>query len=381
MRQFTLLILALALPWLLLTAAFSHFNFGHRDNLRLARFPQQHAHHIGHDLLWEEWLPFHHLDSTGVRMLGTGDSFTSSLVQLAHQHLPTSALPHQLEARANRGIISTARASRCLIAEVDSGQFTDFLFVNVERGFLQIGRHDHPGCDPETPVRPRATLPAPTPSDDPPAPFSTPPPKWADYWKIIRSHSIRDVFDFFWYNTRRALFPNLPEDLPSFKMPASEVPMTCGLDNETPLSDHVFILREELNLTGSDTTGFAATFESLRSVKSACREKGMRFHMILVPDKSTVYAPWLGQAPHLIDSARLGDAYYRHVFAALETSDLFTGPDAGELINALDLIDAYHAAGGRNAYSHGDTHWSLTGAGLAFRDWLWRMTPTRRPAD
>jgi hypothetical protein len=292
MRQFTLLILALALPWLLLTAAFAPFNVGYRDNLRVARFPQQHAHHVGYDLLWEVWLPFHHLDSTGVRLLGTGDSFTNFLVQLAHQHLPTSTLPHQLEARANRGIISTARASRCLIAEVDSGQFTDFLFVNVERGFLQIGRYDHPGCDPETPVRPRATMPDLAPSDAPPTPQTSLPLQWADYWKIVRSHSIRDVFDFFWYNSRRALFPNLPEDLPSFTMPASYVPMTCGLDSE-----------------------------------------------------------------------------------ALESSNLFSGPDAGELINALDLINAYHAARGRNAYTHGDTHWSLTGAGLAFRELLKRVTP------
>lgn len=294
MRQFTLLILALALPWLLLTAAFAPLNLGHRDNLRVARFPQQHAHHVGYDLLWEEWLPFHHMDSTGVRLLGTGDSFTRSIETAANQHLPTSSLPYLIEARVYRGIISTARASRCLIAEVDSGQFTDFLFVNVERGFLQMGDKDHPGCDPEIPVRTRNSLSVQDPSDDPPAPHSPLPPEWADYWKIVRSHSIRDVFDFFWYNSRRALFPNLPEDLPSFTMPASYVPMTCGLDSE-----------------------------------------------------------------------------------ALESSNLFSGPDAGELINALDLINAYHAARGRNAYTHGDTHWSLTGAGLAFRELLRRVIPAQ----
>lgn len=375
MGRFTLLILALALPWLLLTAAFAFFNIGDLDTLRLARFPQQHAPHLRHDLIWEEWLPFHHMDSTGVRLLGTGDSFSDAIVTLANQHLPASVLPHRIETRANRGIISTARASRCLIAEVDSGQYTDFLLVNVERGFRQIGAADHLGCDPETPVRPRATLPGLPPSDDPPTPFSPPTPKWADYWKVIRSHSIRDVFDFFWYNTRRTLFQNLPEDLPSFKMPAREVPMTCGLHSDAPLSDHVFIYKEELHRCGSDTTGFAATFASLRSVRSACQAKGMRFHMILVPDKSTVYTPWLGQAPHLIDDELFGDAYYRHAFAALEASDLFEGPDAGELVNALDLINAYHASGGRDAFTHGDTHWSLTGAGLAFREFLGRSIP------
>lgn len=385
MRHFTSVVLALALPWLLLVGAFSFWSTGNRNNLRLAKYPQQHAHILPFDLNWKDWMPFHHFNPKDsvpqVRLLGTGDSFSEQFIDLAQRHLPSHLVPHFIETRAVRGLESTANASLCLISEVDSGQYTDFLLVNVERIFHQIGLMQ-PDCDPVNPIiqlnRPSVNGVVDNPPPNQPPSHIHP---WRAYMKCIAAHSIRDVIDFFWTNIRRACFDHVSRDSKSFKMRGTNIPMSCGLNPGKSESDHLFLLREELNQHGTDTTGFAATFNALRSLKAACLSKGMRFHMILVPDMSTVFAPWLNVNPKLVDPGSIGDAYYRHVFSALEASDVFEGPKAGELVNALDIIHAYHLRGGKNAYTHGDTHWSATGAGLVFRVWLRRVLPELTPAE
>lgn len=387
MKRFVLTSFALALPWLLLFVLYAQWNFPNRDCLRIGHIPNTHGTVSNYDLHWEKWIPFHHLsesmpasesDDPPVRLLGLGDSFSENIIRLAQKHLPNDALPWRIESRFNWGIISTARASMCLIAEVDSGAYTDFLLVNVERGFRQIGRQYRPDCMPELNIRPHGPPQTKMASDTWPAGPGISPIKPPVNLKSLRSAwtsaeelSMRDVWDFYTTNARRALAPSMPENLGAGKLRTRrDLPMTCPHSPDDRGIDHIFFVRDELQNTGTDTTGLAATMFALRTVKAACQAKGMRFHMMLVPDKTTTYADWVLLNPNILQGKTIDRVYYQTIIEHMASSDLFTGEDAGTLVNVLDLFEERHAAGDYDLFNHGDTHWSLTGAGIAFRWWL-----------
>lgn len=94
---------------------------------------------------------------------------------------------------------------------------------------------------------------------------------------------------------------------------------------------------------------------------SICRTKGLNFTIVHIPDRSTVYAPWIdGQ-----DSTSMR-AHYRAFEKAID--------DAGfQQMRVLDLFDAQHASGDSNLYMLHDNHWTEHGCWIVAKEILQEM--------
>ena len=85
---------------------------------------------------------------------------------------------------------------------------------------------------------------------------------------------------------------------------------------------------------------------------SLCRQRNMHFQVAYVPDRTTVYAEWLGEE----NPERLR-AHYNALTHALDSAGM-------DMIPVLALIDSAHAAGDSNLYLLHDNHWNFHGCAI-----------------
>lgn len=163
--------------------------------------------------------------------------------------------------------------------------------------------------------------------------------EWNDFVKFYGLRIVPQLIDESTNRWRLALPTALHPDAP------------VRLRNGDPIEKMTFYKLAELGFRTHRPHEFiVAAVSDYKLLDSLCEARGLRFHSVFVPDRTTVYAPWvIGEDPEDHRS------FYEAHIAAVDSAGI-------SHIDGVQILDSLHAAGETNLYWLHDIHWNAFAA-------------------